>query len=46
MKTLLNIIRRICSSTRYANCSDILGQKSGGIRDSNKVDWRTQQTTN
>ena len=40
MKTLLNMIRRFYGSTRYAKCSDILGNKSGGVRDANKVDWK------
>jgi hypothetical protein len=40
MKKLLQIIRQqLTGSTRYANPSDILGRKSGGTRDSNKVDW-------
>jgi hypothetical protein len=39
MKTLLNMIRRFFGSTRHAKCSDILGNKSGGTRDSNGVDW-------
>jgi hypothetical protein len=44
MKALLNMIRRICCSTRYANCSDILGRKSGGVRDGNGVDWKDPKT--
>lgn len=41
MKKLINIIRwRFAKSTCYANCSDIMGRKSGGVRDNNKVDWR------
>ena len=42
MKTLLNMIRRFFGSTRHAKCSDILGLKSGGLRDGNGNDWRTQ----
>ena len=41
MKTLLKMISSLfASSTRYAKLSDIKGSKSGGIRDSNKVDWK------
>jgi hypothetical protein len=43
MKTLLNIIRRLSCSTRYASCADILGRKSGGLRDSNGQDWYTNE---
>jgi hypothetical protein len=43
MKKLLQLIRQhFTGSTRYANGSDILGRKSGGERDANKVDWRPQ----
>jgi hypothetical protein len=42
MKTL-KMLFTLCfgSSTCYAKLSDIKGQKSGGVRDANKVDWRS-----
>ena len=44
MKKLLQLIRQhLPGSTRYANPSDILGRKSGGVRDTNKVDWKTDK---
>ena len=44
MKKLLQLIRQhLTGSTRYANPSDILGRKSGGVRDTNKVDWKTDK---
>jgi len=38
----LKILFTLCFGSRicYAKLSDIKGQKSGGVRDGNKVDWR------
>jgi len=46
MNTLKNMIRRFFGSTRYAKCSDILGQKSGGTRDLGSADWRALDGNN
>jgi len=42
MKTL-KMLFTMCfgSSTCFAKLSDIKGNKSGGVRDGNKVDWRS-----
>ena len=46
MKLVKKLISSLfASSTRYAKLSDIKGRKSGGVRDSNKVDWRAQDHT-
>jgi len=35
------LIKRIIGKARvHASLADIKGQKSGGVRDGNKVDWR------
>lgn len=35
------LIRRILGKVQaHASLADIKGQKSGGVRDGNKVDWR------
>jgi len=42
MKTL-KMLFTMCfgSSNCYAKLTDIKGNKSGGVRDGNKVDWRS-----
>ena len=40
MKNLYSKVQQLLFGTRFAKSSDILGNKSGGVRDSNKVDWR------
>ena len=44
MKTL---IKRILGKVQvHASLSDIKGRKSGGVRDSNGVDWKDAKTQN
>lgn len=41
------LIKRILGKVQvHANLTDIKGYKSGGVRDSNKVDWRDGAKTN
>jgi hypothetical protein len=42
MKTLKKLITPyLTRGTAYATLVDIKGRKSGGVRDGNKVDWKT-----
>jgi len=41
---MIKLIKRILSKAQaHATLADIKGNKSGGIRDVNKVDWRTKE---
>jgi hypothetical protein len=41
----MSIIKRLFTSKKFAAVTEIRGQKSGGVRDANKVDWMDKTYT-
>jgi len=47
MKTIRRFVSQLMTNRiRHASCADIMGDKSSGMRDANKVDWRNLNGTN